>query len=142
MTEYDLGHWQCDIEIPSEFYGFIYTIKNNENNKSYIGKKQCKFKQKKALRKGKKNRKTVLKESDWKSYTSSCKELNEDIVKFGKDKFEFNIVRFCNSKWALSYFEAKMQFDNNVLLDYMSYNGIINCRIGKVPKSNIDLLKS
>ena len=51
---------------------------------------------------------------------------------YGKDKFTFNILKFCCSKSELAYFEAKEQFDREVLLKEDYYNGIINLRIGKV----------
>ena len=60
--------------------------------------------------------------------------LNEDIKNLGIDKFKFNILKYCNSKFELSYFEAKIQFARDVLLDENYYNGIINCRIGKAPR--------
>ena len=47
---------------------------------------------------------------------------------------KFNILKFCNSKFELSYFEAKIQFEKDVLLNENYYNGIINCRIGKAPR--------
>ena len=64
---------------------------------------------------------------------SSSNDLNLDIIKFGKDKFTFEIVWLCESKFELAYYEAKMQFDNDVLLKEGFYNGIINCRIGRAP---------
>jgi hypothetical protein len=79
--------------------------------------------------KGKKNKRHEIKETDWKTYTSSSAELNIDIDTLGKDKFTFEIVRWCNSKAEMAYFEAKMQFDNNVLFSDEYYNGIINCRL-------------
>ena len=46
-----------------------------------------------------------------------------------KDKFTFNIVKWCESKAELAYFEAKLQFECNVLFSDDYYNGIINCRL-------------
>ena len=71
---------------------------------------------------------------------SSSNELNEDIIKLGKDNFKFEIIRFCDSKFELAYFEAKIQFDNEVLLKDGFYNGIINCRIGRAPRSLLEKL--
>ncbi len=45
------------------------------------------------------------------------------------------ILKFCQSKSELAYYEAKMQFDNDVLLKEDFYNGIINLRIGKIKLS-------
>lgn len=127
-----LGHWVCNIEIPQEYYGFVYLITNKLNNRKYIGKKQCKSKRKKPLRKGKKNRVSVIKETDWMTYTGSCNELNADIEKYGKDNFTFEIIKFCNSKWELGYYEIQEQILKNVLMSNEYYNGIINCRLGKL----------
>lgn len=128
----ELGHWICNIEIPEEFFGFIYLITNNSNNRKYIGKKQCRSKRKQPLRKGKKNRKSVVKETDWMSYTGSCNELNDDISKLGKHNFTFEIIKFCNSKWELGYYEICEQINREVLTKTEYYNGIINCRLGKL----------
>jgi hypothetical protein len=127
-----LGHWTCNIDIPQEYYGFIYLITNKTNNRKYIGKKQCKSKRKKPLRKGKKKRESVVKETDWMTYTSSCNELNDDIAKIGKENFIFEILRFCNSKWELGYYEIQEQINRQVLFTAEYYNGIINCRLGKL----------
>ena len=128
----DLGHWITDIEIPSTPYGFIYLITNNVTNKKYIGKKQILTQYKRPPLKGKKNKRIQIVETDWKTYTSSSNDLNTDIKNLGIENFTFKILRFCNSKSELAYFEAKEQFDREVLLKEEYYNGIINLRIGKI----------
>ena len=130
----DNGHWDIIQDMPEDPFGFIYEITNTLNNKSYIGKKQMVRKIKRKPLKGKKRKRIDYIESDWKTYTGSSDVLNEDIKKLGKDKFKFNILLFCNSKFELSYYEAKMQFEKDVLLNENYYNGIINCRIGKAPR--------
>lgn len=135
----DIGHWTTKLPIPESFedlpYGFIYIITNNIDNKSYIGKKQCKCERKLPPLKGKKRKRKVERETDWKTYTSSSNYLNDDIKKHGMDNFSFEIVRWCNSKWELSYHEASLQFKEEVLLKESYYNGIINLRVGKRPKN-------
>lgn len=135
----DLGHWitlvnTADGNIP---YGFIYKITCLINLKSYIGKKQCKTIFKRKPLKGKRNKRHEERETDWKTYTSSSRELNEDITTYGKDNFKFEILRFCKSKFELSYFEAKLQFEEEVLFRDDYYNGIINLRISR-PKNGND----
>jgi len=130
----DYGHWIVDIEQPEDAFGFIYEITNLTNGKIYIGKKQFFFKRRKPLRKGKKNRVVVVKDSDWKEYTGSNNDLNADIKRLGKDKFRFKILRFCEGKWDLSYYEIAEQIARGVLLSENYYNGIINCRLGRVKK--------
>jgi hypothetical protein len=138
----DLGHWQTEqiINESSLPYGFIYVITNLKDNKKYFGKKQIKTVKKLKPLKGKKNKRHFDAETDWKTYTSSSRELNEDIVKHGKENFKFEILKWCDSKFELAYYEAKIQFDNDVLLKPGFYNGIINCRIGKAPRSLLEKL--
>jgi len=135
----DLGHWEicCAVlteNYVSEQYGFIYMITNTVNNKFYIGKKQMKTIKKRPPLKGKKNKRCEEIETDWRTYTSSSNDINEDIKKYGEDKFKFQILQFCNSKWELAYYEAKLQFEYKVLLREDCYNGIINLRIPKLKK--------
>jgi hypothetical protein len=138
----DVGHWVLSegLLIENSTFGFIYEITNTVLNKKYIGKKQCTSRIKRKPLKGKTRNRIDHKESDWKSYTSSSNELNEDIQKYGKDKFIFKIIKICNSKWALAYYEIKEQLDQNVLLSDNYYNGIINVRIGKAPKAELALM--
>ncbi len=132
----ELGHWKLrnvTIEEGNLPFGFIYVITNTVLGRQYIGKKQMKSTKKLKPLKGRKNKRHFEVETDWKEYTSSSNEVNEDIKKYGKDKFNFEIVRLCQSKFELAYYEAKMQFENEVLLKEGFYNGIINCRIGRAP---------
>ena len=127
----DLGHWEGVLEENVDLpYGFIYKITNLTNDKKYIGKKQCQSIRKRPPLKGKKNKRHEKIETDWKTYTSSSNELNKDLEELGKDKFKFEILRWCDSKWELSYYEARLQFNEEVLLRDDYYNGIINVRIG------------
>ena len=130
----DTGIWEVCEAIPENAFGFIYEITNTINGKKYIGKKQMTRKIRRKPLKGKKRKRIDHIESDWKTYTGSSDALNLDISTLGIDKFKFKILKFCNSKFELSYFEAKMQFEKDVLLSEDYYNGIINCRIGKAPK--------
>ena len=138
----NLGHWQTKLLIEDNNlpYGFIYIITNVATDKKYIGKKQMKSIKKMAPLKGKKNKRHREVETDWKEYTSSSNDVNEDIKKYGKDKFTFEIIRLCDSKFELAYYEAKLQFENDVLLTDKFYNGIINCRIGIAPRSLLEKL--
>jgi len=133
----DTGHWILSegVVVNTTTFGFIYEITNTATGRKYIGKKQCKRKLKKQPLKGKKNKRIEEKESDWKEYTSSSTELNDDIKRLGKDKFIFKILHTCASKWELAYREIKEQLDREVLLKPEYYNGIINVRIGRPPKN-------
>ena len=137
----DLGHWTLSegISWSDEVFGFIYEITNTVTGKFYIGKKQCSRRIKRKPLKGKTRNRIDHKESDWKSYMGSSNDLLEDIKKYGKENFSFKILRPCNSKWEMSYFEAKEQMARDVLLIEGSYNGILNLRIGKAPKSFLNI---
>jgi hypothetical protein len=128
----DLGHWTTTLTVPETAYGFIYMITNLESGKKYIGKKQMVSKRTRPPLKGKKRKRIEFVESDWKTYASSSNELVNDMQKLGKEKFKFEILRFCFNKSQLAYYEAKEQFDREVLLKEDYYNGIINLRLGKV----------
>ena len=114
----DFGHWILseNVHVNEETFGFIYEIKNNIIGKKYIGKKQIKSKIRRKPLKGKKRCRIDFKESDWKTYTGSSNDLNEDIKKYGKENFTFTILKTCGSKWELAYFECKIQLEKNVLL--------------------------
>ena len=139
----DFGHWQLNegVTVNDDFFGFIYEITNTVTSKKYIGKKQCQSRLKRKPLKGKKRNRIDYIDSDWREYTSSSNELNEDIIKYGKDKFLFKIIKICNSKWALAYYEIKEQIDKDVLMREDYYNGIINVRIGRVPKGELQSFK-
>lgn len=133
----DLGHWQLaeGLDLNSEAFGFVYEICCKPLDKKYIGRKQCLSKIKRKPLKGKKRKRIEQKESDWKTYTGSSKELNEDIQKYGKENFTFTIIEWCGSKWELGYKEIKRQIEQDVILSESFYNGILNVRIGKPPKT-------
>jgi hypothetical protein len=133
----ELGHWKIleGVSFDKTAFGFIYEICNTVTGRKYIGKKQCTSKLKRKPLKGKKNKRIELKESDWRAYTGSSKELNEDIEKYGKDKFTFTILHACGSKWELGYREIKEQIARDVILRDDYYNGILNVRIGTPPKT-------
>ena len=91
----DFGHWNSTLLTedfdPTAFFGFVYRIVRKDTGRSYIGKKQLIFTRRMKV-KGRKNRKHVKKESDWKDYTGSCDELNTEIKILGKEEFEFEIL--------------------------------------------------
>lgn len=130
----DLGHWVLsdEVSISEVPFGFVYEIINKKINKRYIGKKQCKAVRKRPPLKGRVNKRCTLIETDWRTYTGSCTELNEHIKMYGKENFEFKILKPCNSKSELAYWEGKIQFERDVLIKEEYYNGIINLRVSKI----------
>jgi hypothetical protein len=116
------------VEDIGNYIGFVYMITNLRTERKYIGKKNFYFSKTKQL-KGKKKKYKV--ESDWKDYFGSNEELNHHVNIFGQDQFRREIVRFCSSKGEMSYFEAKYQFQYDVLESDQYYNSWISCKIHK-----------
>jgi hypothetical protein len=116
------------LEVPNDMIGFVYQITNLVNGRRYIGKKNFFFSKTKQV-KGKKKRTKV--ESDWKSYYGSNQSLIDDVKKFGTENFKREILRLCKSKAEFSYFEAKYQFDEDVLFREDFYNEWIMVRVHK-----------
>ncbi len=110
---------EFDHELSQEYYGFVYLIVNLETSKRYIGRKYFTKASSKQI-KGKKKR--CRKESDWKDYWGSSQRLLLDIESLGKDKFERSILRLCKTRGECNYWEAKLQFLNNVLETDDFYN--------------------
>ena len=128
----DLGHWTCDEQWEELPFGFVYLITNTVSDMKYIGKKQIEKKTKRPPLKGKKRKRIIVGESDWKTYTGSSDKLNADIEELGKGKFKFEIIYSCGAKSELAYMETLYQFQAEALLREDYYNGIMNCRIGRV----------
>ena len=114
-------------EIDEKYISFVYLITNLTTNRKYIGKKKLKFT--KTKQKNGKKKKVKVK-SDWETYYGSCKELIEDVAKFGEQNFKREILMFCLSTGMASYEEARLQFENRVLENpELWYNKYISCRI-------------
>ena len=64
-------------------------------------------------------------------FSTQFVSIGSDVEKFGKENFKREILRLCKSKGEFSYFEAKMQFENNVLESDEWYNSYIMVRVNK-----------
>lgn len=117
-----------DEEVLNSYVGFVYLITNLVDGRRYIGKKLFKFSRTKQV-KGK--RKKVKVESDWKTYFSSSEALKADVDRLGPDNFQREILRLCKTKAECSYWEAKLQFEHDVLLSEQWYNSWISCKVHK-----------
>lgn len=111
----DIGHWSFPHEFNIEdWFGFIYRITEKHTGKEYVGKKQF-FSHRSKIVKGKKNRKHYKKESDWKKYTGSSKELNIAIEQHGKENYHFKIESLHKTRGSLFYEEVYIQITEDVL---------------------------
>lgn len=116
-------------DMISDNIGFVYQITNLQNGKKYIGKKWFWSTKKLPPLKGKKRKRTVKKESDWMKYFGSSEEVKLLVEQHGEDNFEREILRLCKTKGECTYYEAKLQFDFDVLLRDDYYNEFIGCKI-------------
>ena len=113
-------------QFPENTFGFVYMTTHKPTGKSYIGKKVLFHNQKKKL--GKKelaalagivgrrpSYKLVVKESDWKIYYGSQKDIKQLLLEGKKDEFERTILKVVETKKQLTYFEIKYQMLYQVL---------------------------
>ena len=110
------GHWNNlpDDFNPDDWFGFVYCITRKDTTRKYIGKKQIHSYRRKKV-KGRKNRKKVVSESKWKTYTGSCDDLNLEIETLGKEKFTFEVLKLCKTKGELTFSEVEYQIKKDVL---------------------------
>jgi len=132
--------------------GFVYTIWDRQRHLYYIGQKRFwkvdKKKPTKYIRKdgkflkdkdGKRiintrtTRKHIKKESDWRTYNSSNKEIQALFV-HEPDRFIKRIERVCKGKMDMNCWETYMQLQYYVNGNWNKlYNEVINLR-GSIPK--------
>jgi len=123
------GHWIAPQEFAIDDYlGFIYKI-TSKSGHFYIGRKTFWSTITKPPLKGAKRKRKITKESEWRTYTSSSRELNELIVKQGIENFKFEILHLCTSKSELSYYECY----HIVVSGAMTSDLGLNYNISKVP---------
>jgi hypothetical protein len=115
----------------TEYYGYVYMTVHSKTGRIYIGKKAFQHTTSKKLGKkelaeipvtrGKRpSKKTVVKESDWKTYYGS----NTEVKSLPKDELKRYVLILCRNKKELTYWETKYLFQYNVLEDdrYMNDN--------------------
>jgi len=114
-------------DVPEGCIGFVYIITRPDGS-YYVGKKSLFSVQRLQPLKGERKKRTVTKESNWKVYMSSNKEVQQWK---GYDK---EILHWCFSKIELTYYENKALYCLGVLEDKKSMNGNIS---GKIYKDSI-----
>lgn len=111
--ERDYDHWVALSERPADAFGYLYGV-IGPTGRQYIGKKQL-ISVSSKLPKGKTRRVKSYKESDWRAYTTSSREVNEDILLYGKDRFLFFIYEWVMGKGMLTYRECQDQWAEEVM---------------------------
>ncbi len=109
-----------DFEVPSSAIGFVYRIDVIGTPFYYYGKKNL------TSTRGR-GKKKVTKESTWRTYESSSKEI-KGLIKAGK-KIKKEILEFAYSKSELTLLETKHIVCNNCIEDENSLNRWIYCRV-------------
>jgi len=128
MNWYYQGEAMTSVEdFPPSTFGFVYRVIHEPTGKIYIGKKVLQFNRKAKLTKrdlalyeGQSGRKPsykrIIKESDWKTYYGSHKEILA-LIKDGKeDDFKREILTCVTTKKLLTYEETKALFLYEVLI--------------------------
>jgi hypothetical protein len=111
-------------DMPESTFGFIYEVTHLPTGRKYLGKKQLISVQRKAL--GKKElalitdkraskKKTVTKESDWKTYYGSNPTIKQMLKEGKQDEFTREILIFVPNKKLLTYYEDKYLYINEVI---------------------------
>ena len=125
--------WYYNNELfeltPEDYQGFVYQITELHTNKKYIGKKNFWKPKILPVNKTRKRRVRTRVESDWKTYFSSSSQIQKLVEESGEEKFKREILKLCKTKGEMSYYEAKLQFENNVLFRDDYYNEFIGCRV-------------
>ena len=116
-------------ETPEEYQGFVYEITELDTGKKYIGKKNF-WKPKTLPKNSKRSRRIRTRtESDWRTYFGSSEEVKLLVEEKGEENYKREILRLCTTKGEMSYYEAKLQFEKDVLLKDEYYNSFIGCKI-------------
>ena len=129
MTQWTYEGKPFDSDQIEDNIGFVYLITDLTNDKKYIGKKNFWSTRRLPPLKGKTRRRVVKKESDWKEYFGSSEQVKLLLEESGEKRFKREIIRLCKSKGEMSYYEAKEQFDKEVLFSDEYYNEFIGCKI-------------
>jgi hypothetical protein len=112
------------------YVAFTYVIQHKETGKRYFGKKRLRRKVKRKPLKGKKRVRVSYTESDWQTYYGSNEALQREVEEQGGQAFIRTILRLCKTLSESSYYEAKVQFEHDVLLHPDKfYNEWISCRL-------------
>jgi len=116
-------------DIPPEYVGFVYRITDTETGEMYIGQKRFHKTKTLPITKTRKRRVKTRVESDWRDYFGSNVEVQRLVECKGPENYKREILKLCRTKGECSYYEAKLQFEYDVLLSDEYYNKFIGCKI-------------
>ena len=116
-------------DTPEEYQGFVYLITDLDTGKKYVGKKFFWKPKTLPVTKTRKRRVKTRTESDWRGYYGSSDTVKQLVEQHGHQRFKREILRLCKTKGECSYYEAKFQFDFDVLFRDDYYNEFISCKI-------------
>jgi len=114
---------------PEDYQGFVYVITELDTGKKYIGKKNFWKPKTLPITKTRKRRVRTRVESDWRKYYGSSNMVKQLVESKGEQNYKREILKLCKTKGEMSYYEAKLQFENDVLLSDIYYNEFIGCKI-------------
>src|SRR6056300_1478551 len=106
--------FEPDEEFLKQYHGFVYEITELATGKKYIGKKGFWSTRRLPPLNGKTRIRLTTTESDGRHYhgcSEKVKRLGDDGCPFRRD-----ILCLCKTKGEFSYYEAKLQFVNDVLV--------------------------
>ena len=116
-------------DTPEEYQGFVYEILEIDTGKRYIGKKFFWKPKILPVTKTRKRRVRTRVESDWRDYYGSSTEVKFLVEQKGVDNYTRTVLKLCKTRGECSYYEAKLQFEKDVLLRNDYYNEFIGCKI-------------
>lgn len=112
------GVKMTDDEV-TDFYGFVYKITYSDGM-YYYGKKSVWSIRRLPPLKGKKRKRKVIKQSNWKKYAGSSEASK------GKKILKKEFLHFAHSKLHLSYLENMVLYSENALFDRNCLNANIS----------------
>jgi hypothetical protein len=113
-----------------DWLGFVYLITAPSGMK-YVGKKLFWSAIRRKALKGTKRVRLDRKESDWRKYFGSSKELLAELARTNPMDWKREILHLCQSKWECAYLELKEQMARDALMRDDYWNGILHIRLGR-----------
>jgi hypothetical protein len=129
MWLYENKEFTLSPDDLEDFQGFVYCITEIDTGKKYIGKKFFWKPKILPVTKTRKRRKRTRVPSDWPKYYGSSAQVKLLVEEKGEQNYKREILKLCKTKGACSYYEAKLQFEHDVLLSDDDYNEFIGCKI-------------